>query len=87
MDLCLMGRGMMLQVLTIVRQPGKVVGFNVVEGGGKGHVAEFMMMPVRFAVGGDVQELRPVPPVREAVHEALGKRFAAVQQVFEGHRP
>src|SRR5437588_12683893 len=46
-----------------------------------------MMVAVRFAVGGDVHELRMLAVVVKALHQAAQEFLAAVEKPFKGHLP
>src|ERR1700726_3895807 len=44
---------------------------------------EAMIMTVAFSVRGDVHELRPLPRVGEAAHQAVGEALPVVEQPLE----
>ncbi len=76
---------MFFEILTIVRDPGIVLGFDMVEAVGESHVAKSLMMTVGLAIGSDVNDLRPVPAVIECGEQSLCKTFSAVQQSPKGN--
>src|SRR4030042_4227470 len=43
-----------------------------------------MMVPVRFAVGRNMHQLRPIPSIRKSPHQSLGKCLATRQQPPKG---
>ena len=45
------------QILAIVGQTGKLIGLDIIQRIGQGHVTVSMMMAVTFAVGGDIDQL------------------------------
>ena len=57
----------------------QVVGLDVIERIGKGHVTETVMVTVGFTVGGNVNQLGPVTVLRKTFKELLRERFAVAQ--------
>ena len=53
-DLHLMRRGMFLQKLAVVGEPGDAATLHMIQRRGQRHIAMRMMMAVGLAVGGDV---------------------------------
>ena len=72
---------MILQVPAIIRHLRQSVGLNVMERMRQGHVAVAMMMPIAFAIRGDVDEARRV--VGEGGQQPVGERLAVVEQSFK----
>src|SRR5579859_5658588 len=62
-DLHLVCRRKFLQEFAIVGQLRKALRFDVVQRVRQGHFAVAVVMPIGFAVGGDVYKLGPVPRV------------------------
>ena len=60
--------------------------FELLQRASQGHIAELMVVPVCFSVGGDMHHLRPGPGRRESAHEAVRKCLAAPQEPLERDR-
>ena len=82
-----MRRRMLFEVFGVVGQPGQVLRFDHMQAIGKRSISISMMMPVGFPVGGDVNQLRPVPGRGKGVDEPSGKAFPAVQKPAESNVP
>src|SRR5215469_2678817 len=52
----------------------------------EGHFTKVVMMTIAFAVGGNVDKLRPVALIRKSVQESLGEGLSVVEEVLERHR-
>ncbi len=76
---------MPLEKLAIICKLRELIRLDVMQRIRKRHLTEAMMMAVTLAVCRDVHQLRPLPRVRKAAHQAVGKTLAIVQQSFEGH--
>src|SRR5260370_21010 len=68
---------------SVVRALREVVLFDVVQRVGERHVAVAVMMSVRFAVGGDVDELVVGALRVERSAEAFGEELTAREQALE----
>ena len=82
-DLDLMRRWMPFEVFSVVGETRELLRFDGVQGVGEGHVAEAVMMAVAFAIGGDMDELRPLTVLVEGADEPIDQVFTAGQQAFE----
>ena len=60
-----------VQILAVVRELRELVRFDVMQRVGERHLAVAMMVAVALAVGGDVDQLRPVAAVRIRVQQAV----------------
>ena len=78
--------GMPLEVLAIVGNHPWMVCFDVMNGIAKRHLTFLVVMAIRFAIGRNVDELRPVARVVERRHQTAGEVLAFLQQVFECDR-
>ena len=76
---------MLLQKLAVVGDLRQAAALDVIERVGQRHVAERVVMPVGFAVGGDVGQLRAFALIRQSIQKPARKTAAIVQQAFEGH--
>src|SRR6185369_10010120 len=74
------------QEFAVVGKPRHATVFDVVERVPEGHLAEGVVMAVGLPVGGDVDQLRPLPGSGEAARQAVGEYFTAVKKLFEGNR-
>ena len=70
--------------LAVVRDARQLLLVDVVERVRQGHVAVAMMVAIRLAVGGDVDELRMIAPFAECAEEAMREVLAAREQALEG---
>jgi hypothetical protein len=68
----------------VIREARELIGLDVLEGVTEGHFAMAMMMPVGFAISGDVDELIFSPVFDEGVSQAMGETFAFGEEPFEG---
>src|SRR5262249_16719675 len=71
-DLDFTKRWMALEILSVVSQLGNFAAFDMFQSIGEGHIAMGAMVPVCFAIGRDVHELRPVALGRKGLCEASG---------------
>src|ERR1700719_2667842 len=78
-----MVRWVFLQKLSVIGQLRQLVRLNVMKRISERHFAEAMMMTVAFSVRGDVHELRPLPRVGEAAHQAVGEALPVVEHPLE----
>src|SRR5688572_2422297 len=79
------GWTMAFKVLTVVCEFGETVRFYMIERVSQRHIASRMMVPVSFAVGCDMDELRPGPLlVGKRRHEPRRQVLAAFEQPFKG---
>ncbi len=67
------------EILTIVRQTGELVLFDVVKCIGERHIAMGMMMSIAFAVGGNMHELCGVAFGIEMAEQSPGEILATEQ--------
>ena len=79
------GRRVQLQVLAVDGQADILARLDEVEGGGQRHVPAVVMVAVRLAVGGDVDEPGLGVIVGEAAQEPLREVLAPRQQAVECH--
>jgi len=70
---------MILQVLAIIGQLRKFVGFDVMERVSEGHVAAAVVMPVTFAIRCDVDEARSRMVVSERGQQPVGESLSIVK--------
>ncbi len=80
-----MSGGIFLQVFAVVGEASEVLGLYVMQGKGKRHVAEAVMMAVGLTVCGDVDDLSPRALLGEASEEAMGEGFPVLQKPLKGH--
>src|SRR4051812_35832352 len=67
------------QVLAVIGELGDARFFDVLQRVCQRHFAVTMMVPVRFAVRGDMNELIPLPTVIESPCQPVRQLFAARQ--------
>src|ERR1700746_3152177 len=82
-NLSVMGRRMLLEVLAIIGQSREILGLDVLQSVCQSHFTVPMMVAVRFAVSCDVNELVPLAPIIERAHQAVRQSFATNQQILE----
>ena len=72
------------QKQSVVHDPREFLLVDVVERIRQRHVAFAVVVAVRLAVGGDVDELRVRRPFLECAEQTMGKILAAPKQALEG---
>ncbi len=77
-----MGGGIFLKELTVVGEMRCFVVFDTLQGISQRHVREAVVVPVIFAVGGDVHKLRALL-IRERADEPSGEVIAVFQNILE----
>src|SRR6266481_8733486 len=85
-DMDFMARRELLQKLAIVGEARDTFGLDLLQRIGQGHLAILVMMSVSFAIGSDVDQLRPRAFCREPAPQAIHKVMAVVQQLFKRNR-
>ena len=70
---------MLFEIFAIVGELRQLLDFDVVQRVGERHVAEAVMMAVAFAVGGDMDELRPVARRPEMRRPACSAKFSPLE--------
>src|SRR6185437_12337747 len=81
-DLGFPSRRVLFEEFAVIRDFGGFLCFDVIERVGKRHLAVLVMMPVRFAVGGDMSKLRPGAGIGERAHQAGGE-FLRIVYLFQ----
>ena len=81
-----MRRTVPLEVFTVVRQFSEIVAFNMMQCISECHFALFVMVAVGFAVGCDVNNLRPRSRIRKRRLQTAGQIFHLFEQVLKGDR-
>ena len=76
---------MLFQEFPVVGDFGQVLFFYIVEGVGKRHIGEAVMVPVSLTVAGDVHQLRPVTLIRKSGRQKVGEILTIFQGVFKGY--
>ncbi len=76
MDLNLVARRMLFQEFTVVRQASQLLRLDLAEAIGESHISVRVMVTIRLAVNGNVNELRPGARVRKASQKAVGEVFS-----------
>ena len=79
--------GVSLQKLSIVREAGLAAGFDKIESVSQGHLPVEVVVPVGFAVRGDMDQLRPAAGLGKRSQEAAGELFSVGQEFFKGDAP
>src|SRR6185437_10429642 len=74
---------MLFEKFGIIRQSGELVFFDKPKSVSQSHVSVRLVMPVGFAVRGDVRQLRPVARIGKDAHQAIGKSLAVFEEIFE----
>src|SRR5256886_7293193 len=85
-DFGFLSRRVLLEVFGVIGQLCDVVGFDVMQGIGKRHLATLMMMSVCFTIGCDVDDLRPRPAVGKRRCQTARQILASFEQAFERNR-
>src|SRR5512135_3171883 len=70
-DLRLARRGVGLEILSVIGEPGELGVFQVVQRISQRHFAMPMMVPVRFSVRRDMHQLVMLPFIAERAHEPV----------------
>src|SRR5258708_20696293 len=76
---------MPLEKLRIVCQFSEFVGFDVVQGVGKRHFSEAVVMAIAFTVGCNVHQLRPITGIGKSAYKTVGKPLAVIEEAFKCH--
>src|SRR6476659_2949056 len=77
---------MFLEILAVIAETSQLLGLNVLEGVRQRHFTMAMMMAVRLAVRGNVDQLLPLAAVIKGAQQPIGESFAAGQQFFKRDR-
>src|SRR5437899_9432341 len=85
-NLHLMSRRMLFEVLAVNGEPGNIAAFDVVQCISQSHFPLAMMVTLGFAVGRDVHQLIRLAPVVEGSRQSLCEFFATGQQSLESNR-
>ena len=86
-DFYVMRRWILGQELRVVRGAHQLPLVEIVERVGQGHVPMRVMVSVRLAVGGDVDELGAAARIAECAEETMSQVLAAGQEILERHGP
>ena len=78
-------RGEHFEILRVIREFGERFFFNKIQTIRQSHFAQAVMMPVTFAIGGNIDQLRLVVVVK-TIQKTLGKCLSAVQKSFKSDR-
>ena len=78
-------RRVLFQEIGINREFRRLLRFDMTQRVAQSHVTVGAMMPISFAVGGNICELRPFPLVRKTSDDSLREVFATHENVFKGH--
>ena len=83
MNLHVVLRWMFFQVFAVVRQPCQVPGLDVLQRVRQGHLTVTMVVPVGFAIGGNVHQLVALAALVKSPSEALRKPLSGREHFFE----
>ena len=79
-----LGRGMLLKIRTVIREPSQLVRFDVIESVREGHVTMDMVMSVSLSVCSDMEKLRGIATRVEAPNQSPREIGAIIKELVKG---
>jgi hypothetical protein len=74
-----------VQIFSVIGQSYRLARLDNLERRRKRHVTESLMVAIGFAIGGDVDDLRPRPSMVETAHQPIRQTMSAPEKIFERH--